>query len=327
MDERKKILEAILERIPASMNPVDFLYQTLNISKESVYRRIRGEIDFTLKDMMKIASKLSVSIDELLFSSGLKITVDQPIVFHSRSDNSFDPQQTFLELLSEYGKSIDKIKKARHVEIIIAANRLMTITAVHFDHLFKFYYYKWIHQTQHESLNFCLSDVTLSDDIMNLQTKLKSQPPCGNYTCILDHSLLENTIREIRYYYKRKLISENEIHLLQQDLSEFIDIMDNTVTRKPDIEGYENNIYISATPIESTGLYCKNDDEQIINLWMSYGLNIRSNNPGMCDTYRSWLNTLKKYASLISGCNEALQISYINEQRDHIRNITNKEYI
>jgi len=327
MEERKNMIQAILGRIPVAMNPVDFLFDTLSISKESIYRRLRGEIDFTLEDMIKISSKLSVSIDEIVSPCLNGARVKQSIIFQSKSDGLFESQKTFFQLLSDDLERVERINKSRNVDIIIATNRLMVITAVHYDYMFKFYYYRWAHQTQQQPLNFCFSDVTLPDDILNLQAKLKAKTPCGIYTCILDYCFLENTIREIQYYYKRKLISEDEMSLLQGDLYKFIDSLEDTVVHKPEIEDFQNNIYISTTPIDSSVVYCKYDEEQIISLWISYGLNICSSNPGMCNIYRSWLNSLKKYASLISGCNEALQISYINRQREYVKNIINQELI
>ncbi|MDR3058559.1 MAG: helix-turn-helix domain-containing protein [Prevotella sp.] len=323
---RRKITAKILAKIPSYLNPVDFLYDVLGISKESIYRRIKGEVSFTLEDLIKISSRLFISLDEIVYTSLNNEPGQQPILFQSQSDKLFNPQQTFLDFLSAYIHNLDKTSKAKKLEVMVAANRLMILTAVNFDYLFKFYYYRWIHQTQLKPLDFSLSDIVLSDSLLAKQRKLKTYKRSGNHTYILDIYFLRNTIREIQYYYDRQLISDSEILLLQNDLYKFIDVMEYIIKQGDQIEGYTNYIYLSSTQIDSSGLYSKYDDKEAINLWISYGINIRSTNARMCKTYLSWFNSLKKYSTLISGCNEILQIKFINQQRSYIKNITNKDY-
>lgn len=326
MDIKETIINKVLARIPAYLNPVDFLCDVLDISKESVYRRIKGEVSFTLEDMIKISSRLYISLDEIIYANQGGELGEQPIVFQSRSDQLFDPRKTFVEFLTAYIQNMEKISKEENVEIMVAANRLMILTSVSYDYLFKFYYYKWVHQTQLKPLNFSLSDAVLSDDIIALRDKLKEYPSIGTHTYVIDNYFLKNTIREIQYYYNRQLISENEMLLLQKDLYKFVDVMEYILHQKTEKELCAKYIYLSTTQIESSGLYYKYGDKQMINLWISYGINIRSDHPRICNTYYSWFNSLKKFSSLISGCDEFLQTKFISRQRTYIREIMNKDH-
>lgn len=323
---RKIVTAKILAEIPAHLSPVDFLYDVLDISKESIYRRIKGEISFTLEDLIKISSRLFISLDEIVYSSLNNEPGHEPILFQSRSDKLFKPQQTFMDFLLAYIHNLDKTSNAKNLEVMVAANRLMILTAVNFDHLFKFYYYRWVHQTQLKPLDFSLSDVILSEDLLALQKKLKAYKRSGSHVYILDDCFLKNTIREIQYYYNRQLISESEMLLLQKDLYRFVDVMEYFTKQADPVERYTSYIYISSTQIDSSGLYSKYDNKEAINLWISYGINIRSTNARMCKMYSSWFNSLKKYSTLISGTNEIFQIKFMNRQREYIENITNKDY-
>jgi hypothetical protein len=49
----------ILDSIPKNIKPIEYLIKILDISKESAYRRLRGEIPFTFEEM----SKLSLDLD------------------------------------------------------------------------------------------------------------------------------------------------------------------------------------------------------------------------------------------------------------------------
>ncbi|NDV69452.1 helix-turn-helix domain-containing protein [Dysgonomonas sp. 25] len=325
---KKNIVNKIVAKIPSHLNPVDFLQEILGISKESVYRRLKGEIAFSLDDVIKLSSELSFSLDEIVLMDGEKEAKPVSVLFQFRSNKMFDPQKTFSQTLSAYVEGRKRLKKYDDVEILVATNRLMILTSIYYDHIFKFYYYKWIHQTQQMPLNFSLSDVILPDNILSLQEQLKTSESLidSTNTYILDYNFLKNTLHEIQYYYKRKLISEDEIVLLQNDLSQFIDTMEYMLKQPVKKGNHIPNIYLSTTQIDSTGLYCKFGAEETLDLWISFGSTIHSENTEICKTYRTWFNSLKKYSSLVTGCDEILQTKFIEEQRRHIRDISIKEY-
>ncbi len=86
---RKKIINKIISEIPLHIKPVDFLSATLDIAKESAYRRLRGEMAFTFEEIVKLSQKLEFSIDELAGNKsfnmiGLNLQINK------------DPQHAFL---------------------------------------------------------------------------------------------------------------------------------------------------------------------------------------------------------------------------------------
>lgn len=323
---KKNIVNKILAHIPDYMNPVDFLQEALDLSKESVYRRLKGDIAFTLDDVIKLSSKLSFSLDEII-SSTEEGHNGRPVPFHFRSTKEFNPQKTFTEILSFYIAGKERVAKAKDVEVLVASNRLMLLTGVYFKQIFKFYYYKWVHQTQQMPLNFSFSDVVIPDDIIELREKLIVSPPVGSHVYVLDSNFLRNTLNEVQYYYKRKLISEEEIALLKKDFSDFVDVTEYMIMKQPPrVDNHSTKIYISATQIETTGMYCRTDDRQTLDLWLSFGSNIHTENVAVCKTYVSWVNTLKKFSSLITGCDEASQMQFIDRQRSYIENLASMDY-
>jgi hypothetical protein len=72
---------------------VDALTSLLNQSKDSVYRRLRGETDFLLNEAFIIADKLEISID------ALHKTNTQQIVFKTKY---FVPQQDAVQTVTQY---------------------------------------------------------------------------------------------------------------------------------------------------------------------------------------------------------------------------------
>ena len=59
----KKLVAIILKNISENKKPVTYLVNALNISRESAYRRIRGDIPFTVQELVTLAADLKFSID------------------------------------------------------------------------------------------------------------------------------------------------------------------------------------------------------------------------------------------------------------------------
>ena len=54
------------DKIPDGVNLANTLMDILYIGKEAVYRRLRGEVPFTLNEASIISKKLGVSLDQIV---------------------------------------------------------------------------------------------------------------------------------------------------------------------------------------------------------------------------------------------------------------------
>ena len=62
------LIEAVKEKLPLKENLANLLIDTLYIGKEAIYRRLRGEVPFTLEEAALISRKLGVSLDNVIVS-------------------------------------------------------------------------------------------------------------------------------------------------------------------------------------------------------------------------------------------------------------------
>ena len=60
------LIEAVKEKLPLKENLANLLIDTLYIGKEAIYRRLRGEVPFTLEEAALISRKLGVSLDNVI---------------------------------------------------------------------------------------------------------------------------------------------------------------------------------------------------------------------------------------------------------------------
>lgn len=57
-DPNTNLIEAMKEKLPLKKKLADMLMDTLYIGKEAVYRRLRGEVPFTLQEAALVSRKL-----------------------------------------------------------------------------------------------------------------------------------------------------------------------------------------------------------------------------------------------------------------------------
>ena len=62
------LLKAIREKLPYEENLASVLGNLLCIGKEAIYRRLRGDVPFTLLETAQISKEMNISIDGLLES-------------------------------------------------------------------------------------------------------------------------------------------------------------------------------------------------------------------------------------------------------------------
>jgi hypothetical protein len=314
----KMLAERILEKIPSTVKPVEYLMATLGLARESVYRRKRGELSFSFKEIVKLSKDLNFSIDEVIDKNG-----GDKVVFDIRNNALYDSEETFTVMLKGYLNLVKKKYEAHQVEITITQNRVMPIYALRFRHLFKFIYYKWMHQGYQVPLNFYYADVAVPAEILALKDKLILYiNQISNYTFIIDPLTYKNTFDEILYYYERGLLTKEELLILKEDLLGLLKHTESLVQRGVSDFGATYQFYLSSLNIESNTIYAKYDDIAESFLWLYYVNPINTNDKYMCAIHKRWVDSMRRYSSLITHSNEILQTKFYNEQYKYLENST-----
>lgn len=316
------IIDNILKKIPNNIKPVPYLMDLLDLSRKSIYRRLQGEIPFTMDEIALLSSNLGFSIDEI---------VDQidknRISFTLNTKELSDSNKSFLYSLNQYYEYLRKALDAENSEIIITANCLRVFCTTELDNLFRFFYYRWNHQTGVVPLNYYFSDAHLPDEINSLRNKINDIiTHIDNTTVILDNNVFLNVIKQIQYYYKRGLISDAELILLKNDLFIFLNSISSQMKNGMNENGCVNHFYLSLFDIECNMRYIKADNHTFANFSVYYTNEIIIKASKMSIVHKQWLESLKKYAIRISGSNEMELARFYNQQRYYIENMTEIMY-
>jgi len=318
MDNLRSIIaNKILSSIPPRAKSIEYLMETLEISRESVYRRIRGDISFSLDEITKLASELGFSLDELIIKD-----MNSRIFFDLHVKSTQKPSDVFTTIYKKYFHNIFDNTYTKDIESIMILNHISPEFIIPYNNLLKFSYYRWMHQNQESSLKYFFSDVILPDQLIILQRKASEYlKMIKNNNFIIDSNVFLNLIMEIQYYYKRKLITDNELFQIKNDLLGLVNMVESITQTGNYCSDAKYNFYLSSFNIESSSRYIKYDGHVKSIFFLNSIEPIIILNEDVCVMHKKWIDSMRKYSTLITQSNEILQVRYFNKQRSYIEKI------
>ena len=324
MNVNELIINKIQEEIPSHIKLVNYLMNELSIGKESAYRRIRNQIPFSVDEIIKLSNNLGFSIDEIF-----GLNKEKRVYIDIKGSTFQNPVDTFINLLTTYREYVKVLQKSEGAEAITATNQVQFFLIMDSEYLFKFFYYKWIHQIHEVTPNLKLSEITIPDEVISLKNEIRyglRQLKGINAIYIWDQNIFFNTVKEIRYYYKRKLISENELNLIRDDFNKVINDLEELARKGTDDANNRFYFYLSILNLESNcAHYSKGNISQVyFSLYSILPMHIED--PNVCFMVKRWLDSLKKYSTLITQCNEFVQVKFFNKQREYLNEIENYSF-
>ncbi|MDR2627858.1 MAG: hypothetical protein LBC40_07480 [Dysgonamonadaceae bacterium] len=285
----------------------------LEISRESAYRRLRGDVPFSIEEISKLALELDFSIDELIRES------KDRLVFFGPRTPAKDFSHAFQIMLQKTYYYIQRMTQAQEAESLVVINHIPPVFTVYFEHLFRFLYYRWLHQNRKSSLNYCFADVIIPQEITELQKKIKFAARSLSNTYIFDPNIILNLISVVQYYYRRKLLSEKELDLLVEDILSQISLFEKIAqTGYSDYKTARCDIFLSSISIEGNSNYIRFDQSMSSYYFTDMVNSIIISDEQICTMHKEWIESLKKYSTLITQSGEILQSEYFEQQRANV---------
>jgi hypothetical protein len=314
----------ILNYIPKNIKAVAYLMDLLGLSRESVYRRMRGEIPFSIEEIVKLSIALNFSIDEIIGGNQKQ----ERVSFDLSSMESNDSPKAFLLMLEHFYNYIEGLVPLENREAIMAINRFHPTFLVCFNNLFKFSYYKWLHQDHEVSLKQYFSEIVIPPEINAVREHIRSDfQKLDNSALILDPNVFLSLIKDIQYYHQRKLINDEELLNLKIEISNLIDFYEKIA--KIGVLNKKTKIYLYLSPlcITTNMGYVSYENTSQSFFWLFTINPMIVNNPEICAIQKRWLYSWKRQSICITQSNEIMQADFFDKQREYLDEIIGSKNI
>ena len=307
------LIEAIKEKIPANSNIANVLMDNLFIGREAVYRRLRGEVPFTLTEAAIISRKLGVSLDKMIGVSFKENAVfDMNVVHHS------NPFETYYDIINKYTELLKSIEDDPISELATSSNTIPQTLYLKHDILSKFRLFKWMYQNENirckhfEELDIPQNMVDKQKEYARMVSRIHS------VDYIWDNMIFSHLVTDIQYFCSIHLITDEDKNLLKEELFVLIDEMEALAARGKSKAGNDVRIYISNINFEATYSYLETSSTQL-SLIRIYSINsITTQDPEMFRGLKEWIQSLKKFSTLIYESGEMQRIQFFKQQREII---------
>ena len=316
---RDNLIIAIRESIPEGTNLTNYLSDTLNIGRESAYRRIRGEINFTFEEVTALSKDLGFSIDNII---GIKRNENALFNIHMLQDMEYI--DIYTKTMLDYGHMFREMDRLTNVKARIAANTLPYFFHINYGQLSKFRIYKWLYQNQKISVHDKFADFVLPEKVLNAHALFcKDLQRIQHMTVILDNNVFWSVTKDIEYFFKKGSLSSEDVQVLKTEMHRLVNELELMATTGVNKSGTKVEMYISSVYLEATYMHCENANSQFSQVRIFSISAIDSYNVGLCKIQKDWIESLKRYSVLVSESGEMQRLEYMQNQRKYIDLITN----
>lgn len=310
-------LEEIARKVPHRTRLVSILSNMLSISKEAVYRRLRGEMPFTFNEVMSISRELHISLDTLNMNVS---TSSKP--FKLNLIEYINPAESDFALMEEMTAIMKSFKDAP-AEVGEIANIIPQPLYVNYDSIFKFYLFKWKYQSQSFKKVVPYKDIVVSDKLKKTQQEYVKWAKRLNTEYVFDNFLFHHLVSNIKYFYYVGLILKKEVQQIRMDLLKILDDMD-MLSRTGILKesGKKIDMYISHINIDTNYIYVATPNYKltIIKAFLLNG--IASTDRATFEEVKSWIQSMKQQSILITKSSEKERIEFFKAQYDLVESLS-----
>jgi len=312
LELNKKIVEKIISNIERNNKPVSYLASCLKISNESAYRRLRGDIPFTIQELVFLAIDLNFSVDDIIFREKQNQTL------FNYTGTEKDSEDFFFIMLKKYGELNEKLGSEKNVGSIMAFNTFPPPFFYGFNNLFKFSYNKWLYQEKEISRNWFNPESVLPEDAFFFKKNLAANIIQGTKASIIfDLNIFHNLIKEIQYFYHIRLITNEELFLLKDNVLQLIERFEK-ISQKGFLGSTNVQLYLSSLYVSSNTMIYEYDNSLAQIFWVFSTNPVLIHNADFNSLLIKWLNAIKRQSELITQSNEILQMEFFSKQREYV---------
>jgi hypothetical protein len=171
-------------------------------------------------------------------------------------------------------------------------------------------------------IHFSFSELELPEQISIMRRKLASVAyEYNDSDLILDPNFFSNLIRNIQYYYKRGLLSNDELALFKDELYDLIAHLESIFRKGTNETGAKTYSYLSTISIDTNIVQMNYKDAITTMTWYNPIYPVFTYEVYENVIYLKWLESLKKFSALITKSNYGLIADFIKKQLLLIRNL------
>ncbi|MFT4522936.1 MAG: hypothetical protein ACI8ZN_001888 [Bacteroidia bacterium] len=309
IDQLKTNLELVL---PESTSVIDALSELLNTSKESVYRRFRGETSFTLEELILIREKHKISLDALF-----DIENTAQVSFRSL----YSHEDAFMKYMLDINDLFNDLRLLPDTKLLNAAENLPFFRHLAYPHLANFKKFYWQRSVMHrkEFQNKLFSIDNADEETTTLHATLSDQYNQTESVEIWTANTLVGTLTILEYYHTCGMVDTNtSLEAVYSDIKNLaIDLLDQAKNGYKTLSngevGGKFTLFLCELTVDNNGILLLSEEKP---RYAAIGFNainsLQSTNSLLLEECHVWYDAIIQKSVKVSGASERIRLTFFN---------------
>lgn len=299
-------LNQIRKKLPATASFADDLAELLNVSRDSAYRRIRGETVLSLDEVKKLYDQYGLSIDGIISPDSNMVLIDHQAVDFNFSIN---------EWLKSIIQNLSQAKASSTLDLIYAAKDIPVFHYFRFPELTAFKLFIWsktiVKDPNYEHLPY-------SHDVLPKEVIIEAKKAGQLYSSLASTEIwsdeaINSTLKQIEFYYECDYFKNRTMAIdLFYQLDDFIRTIKEEAAEGKKSEGGSFTLYQNDILIPDNTILVKMTDAQVVFINYNTTYLLTTYQDSFCEKTELYLKTLIKNSALISATAERERNRFFN---------------
>jgi len=319
---QQHFFQMIKSSMPPGSSAIDEIAQVLNVSVDSVYRRMRGEKTISLEELYKLSSHYKISLDQLMDL--------QTGTFQFRGNFLNNKTFSYDTYLSGIIRDLSYMNSFKKKELYNLCKDLPFFNHFHFREIAAFKYFFWMKtffnfpEFEHRRFSFDIYPDELNvmgEKILALYNQLPS-------TELWNVENINIAIRQIEFYRESQMFQrDHDVLKLYEAWEKVIDHVERQAERgykfaygDPDMKPISSyRVYFNEVIIGDNSFIAVLDDSKMcftVHTVINY---MSTRDVNYCDNVYEYIQGLMKRSTLISKVSEKERSKFFHILRERIR--------
>jgi len=312
-------LEQIKNRLPASVSFSDELAELLSISRDSAYRRIRGETVLSLDEVKKLYDRFGVSIDSILSGSSRMVTFHRRVVSHA----DYPVEQWLSSLL----KNLTYLGSFKNHELIFSAKDVPVFHYFRLRHLSSFKLFFWMKtllgDPKFASKKFGPSAVP--NEMTGLAERVGLKYSSLNSVEIWNEDVFYDTLKQIEFYHECGFFENaDDPKILCDELDELLNHIKAEAVLGEKEEGGKFTMFDNEILIADNTVFARMGDKRSVYVNQNALNLLLTFQEPFCQQTEEYLRNLMKQSTQISITGERERNRFFKNMTDRINAVKEK---
>lgn len=300
-------LDQIRQILPKNLSFPDELAEVLNVSRDSVYRRIRGETILSLEEVKKLCGHYKISLDALLSPSSELISFRKRRIDH----DNFTLEKWLTSLLND----LSGLEAYDDREIIFAAKDIPIPYYFQFPGLTQFKLFFWLKSYQrHPKFDVMRYDPSMvSNQLLELGKKLWSKYSIIPSSEIWSDETFNVTVRQVQFYYENGFIELKEARALIDEYLSMVQSIRNCAAAGAKSDRGAFKLYYNEFLLTDTTFLFKVGEKRVASITYNTLNILTTSQESFCRETEDFLNNVINKSTLISTVGERERNKFFNQ--------------